>query len=289
RCRPWKGNHPSAADERLASARLKARRAVWHSCRGSLGYTVPEVERLSVRDWDSNFEPGELAEMLRSVRTGGDFFETRHRRKDGGDIDVEITTNAAEYKGEKLIFCNCRDITERKRDREEIKRLATTDALTGIANRGQFSRQLAAEIERARRFGRPLALIMYDLDHFKRVNDTFGHDVGDEVLTTTARLVGERVRQVDHHGRWGGEEFMVLLPETDLEAAQESAERLRSAIEAHSFPHGQHVTASFGVTVLGSGDRLETLVKRADEALYLAKRYGRNRSQALAPADFATS
>jgi len=254
-----------------------------------LGYTVPEVEELSIWDWDSNFQPGELTEMLQSVRAGGDFFETRHRRKDDREIDVEVTTNAAGYKGEKLIFCNCRDITERKRDREEIERLATTDALTGITNRGQFSQLLAVEIERARRYGSPLALVMYDLDHFKQVNDTLGHDVGDEVLKTTVRLVDERIRQVDRQGRWGGEEFMILLPETAMDAARETAERLRSAIEAHPFPHEQRITASFGVTVLDPGDRLETLVKRADTALYLAKRSGRNRAEAVAPDDAPVS
>ncbi|ABI56870.1 GGDEF domain-containing protein [Alkalilimnicola ehrlichii MLHE-1] len=213
----------------------------------------------------------------------GDYFETRHRRKDGSDITVEITTNAAYYKGVKLIFCNCRDITERKRDQERIRYLATTDALTGIMNRGEFTRHLTKEIERAARFNRPVAVVMYDLDHFKRVNDTYGHDAGDEVLKTAVAQVNNAIRRVDVHARWGGEEFILLLPETDLAAAVKSAERLRAAIAEHPFKQPERVTASFGVTTLGPRDRFDVLIKRADDALYLAKHAGRNRVEALSP------
>lgn len=137
--------------------------------------------------------------------------------------------------------------------------------------------RFAEEIDRATRYARPMALIMYDIDHFKCVNDTFGHGAGDEVLTTVVELVNEHIRSVDTHGRWGGEEFMVLLPETGLAAAVASAERLREAIAGHGFAHVESVTASFGVTALGPGDGFDALVKRADEALYLAKSRGRNR------------
>ncbi len=246
-----------------------------------LGYTTDEVERLHLWEWDCQYERSVLMEMLKSVKPCGDFFETRHRRKDGSEFTVEVTTNAAYYHGAKLIFCNCRDITERKRDQERIRRLATTDALTGIANRGEFSRRLATEMQRARRFGRPMAVVMYDLDHFKRVNDTYGHQVGDEVLKMTANLINATIRQVDIHARWGGEEFMVLLPEADLAEGLASAERLRQAIERHRFDHRGPVTASFGVAALGPRDTIGALLKRADDALYQAKHAGRNRVEAM--------
>ncbi|WP_299311753.1 sensor domain-containing diguanylate cyclase [uncultured Halomonas sp.] len=214
-----------------------------------LGYTTDEVERLHLWEWDCQYERSVLMEMLKSVKPCGDFFETRHRRKDGSEFTVEVTTNAAYYHGAKLIFCNCRDITERKRDQERIRR--------------------------------PMAVVMYDLDHFKRVNDTYGHQVGDEVLKVTAGLINATIRQVDIHARWGGEEFMVLLPEADLAEGLASAERLRQAIERHRFDHRGPVTASFGVAALGPRDTIGALLKRADDALYQAKHAGRNRVEAM--------
>jgi len=248
-----------------------------------LGYTPAEVHRLHVWDWDHQFDRETILGMLQTVDFSGDNFETRHLRKDGAEIDVEITTNGAHFKGTKLIFCNCRDITERKRDHEKIRRLATTDTLTGISNRGEFSRLLTEEIDRAQRYDRPLVLVMYDLDHFKLINDTFGHDVGDQVLKSVVDVVNEQIRRVDVHGRWGGEEFLLFLPETDMAAALAIAKRLSQAIANHGFDHGEAVTSSFGVTTLVPGEDFDALVKRADEALYLAKSGGRNRVEAAAP------
>ncbi|PKO49758.1 MAG: hypothetical protein CVU28_14780, partial [Betaproteobacteria bacterium HGW-Betaproteobacteria-21] len=130
-----------------------------------LGYTPDEVRRLHVWNWDGQLDRETIEGMIRSIDFTGDCFETRHRRKNGEEFDVEVTTNCAYYNGSKLIFCNCRDITERKRDHEKIRKLATTDTLTSIANRGEFSRLLTEEIERATRYDRRMALIMYDIDH----------------------------------------------------------------------------------------------------------------------------
>jgi diguanylate cyclase (GGDEF)-like protein len=173
------------------------------------------------------------------------------------------------------------DITQRKWAEEEIYLLATTDSLTGIANRRQFSTILASEIDRAKRYGTPMSLAMCDIDYFKRVNDTFGHDVGDHVLQTLTSLVKENIRANDVVARWGGEEFMILMPQSDVEAASTVSDKLRLAIAGHHFDKLDKLTVSFGVTAFEPQDDLNSLLKRVDEALYEAKKKGRNRVEAL--------
>lgn len=170
------------------------------------------------------------------------------------------------------------DISESKQAEEHAHKLATTDGLTGITNRQEFSRLLEQETARATRYGTPLSLIMYDLDHFKHVNDQFGHATGDDILRMVCTLVNDNIRAgIDLHGRWGGEEFMVLLPQTGLEGAREVAEKLRRSIEQHAFDRVGSVSASFGVAELAPQEHTESLTQRVDEALYRAKDRGRNR------------
>lgn len=173
------------------------------------------------------------------------------------------------------------DITQRKKSEVEIHLLATTDSLTGIANRREFSRITEAEMDRAKRYGTPLSLVMYDLDHFKRVNDTYGHDTGDDVLRAVTAVVKGNTRTVDVMARWGGEEFLVLMPQSDLAAARDAAEKLRQAIEQHRFDKAGSLTVSFGVTEFVPQDDLNALLKRVDDALYQAKENGRNRVETL--------
>ena len=165
---------------------------------------------------------------------------------------------------------------------EMMETLARTDALTGTYNRRHLYEALKKEGEKALRYGRPLSLIMLDLDYFKRVNDTYGHDVGDRLLKEVAQLIGHHLRDPDQLSRWGGEEFLVLVPETVLEQAQQLAVRLKCAIETHQFEKAGGVTASFGVAAHQKGDTPETLLKRADRALYQAKSNGRNRVEVVA-------
>jgi diguanylate cyclase (GGDEF)-like protein len=136
-------------------------------------------------------------------------------------------------------------------------------------------------MDRARRYGTPLSLLMYDLDHFKRVNDTFGHDTGDDVLRSVTEVVTTHIRVVDVSARWGGEEFMVLMPQSDLQAARITAEKLRHAIEVHPFDKVGTVTVSFGVTTFVPQDDFNSLLKRVDDALYRAKDNGRNRVETV--------
>ena len=164
----------------------------------------------------------------------------------------------------------------------ELRRLASIDELTGVANRRWFTAMASRELERCRRFNHQLALLMIDVDHFKRVNDTHGHAVGDEVLKAFTRVLEGNLRSVDLLGRLGGEEFAVVLPESDDSAAAHTAERLRAAVEGLQFPledgSALKITTSVGIAILaGTGETLDNLLVRADSALYTAKRDGRNR------------
>jgi diguanylate cyclase (GGDEF)-like protein/PAS domain S-box-containing protein len=176
------------------------------------------------------------------------------------------------------------DITERKRREEEVRRAAETDWLTGLWNRRKFWELARREETRADRFGDSLSLVMFDIDHFKRVNDLHGHDAGDRVLAATAGRARAMLREVDVLARWGGEEFLVLAPGTDGAGAMLLAERLRAAIAAAPMEEAGQVTASFGVARVERGQGLGRAIDRADAALYKAKEEGRNRS-VLAPPD----
>lgn len=165
-----------------------------------------------------------------------------------------------------------------KSSEARFKSLSITDPLTGLANRRHLEELLNGEIERAERYGENFSLILADIDHFKHVNDSYGHDVGDNVLCTFAGLLQGQVRDCDLAARLGGEEFVVLLPQTDLAAATASAERLRVAtreMRAADFP--ERISASFGVTCHRLDDSIHTLLKRVDQALYAAKTGGRDR------------
>ncbi|GEM_PF-691099 len=159
----------------------------------------------------------------------------------------------------------------------ELERLSSTDSLTGLFNRRQFNRQLAHEIERAHRYGTPLSLMILDLDHFKDINDRFGHPTGDEVLRAFGAFLREHSRASDLVARWGGEEFALLLPQTGLKDARLLADSLRGRLSLASFPEGIEFTVSIGVAGLDADSDADTLVRRTDRALYRAKRAGRDR------------
>ncbi|MBE0624592.1 MAG: GGDEF domain-containing protein [Burkholderiales bacterium] len=165
----------------------------------------------------------------------------------------------------------------------DIKTLANTDSLTGLANRRNVLKCAQREIERAARAKRPLAFMMFDIDHFKRINDTYGHPAGDAVLRAVADVVRTELRRIDTVGRIGGEEFLVILPETDQENATVAAERIRSTIALHEFLIGDArigITISIGLVVSDittNSVTVEGVLKTTDEALYAAKNGGRNR------------
>ncbi len=178
-------------------------------------------------------------------------------------------------------LCVARDMTDRVAMEDELRRLATTDFLTGVANRRSFVEQMASEVARIRRFGQPGALLMLDIDHFKGVNDRLGHAAGDEVLRHLAQLAVDQLRQVDMFGRLGGEEFGILLPGTDTAGAMEFAERFRRMVEASPAMTTRGpvtFTVSIGVARLDPADTdPDAALARADAGLYKAKESGRNR------------
>jgi diguanylate cyclase (GGDEF)-like protein len=166
---------------------------------------------------------------------------------------------------------------ELKDANETISRLAATDELTKLFNRRSFNDNLAAAVSATRRHQYPLAMIMIDLDHFKTVNDTFGHSEGDEVLKTFADVLREMIRVEDIAARWGGEEFVVILPHTSCDAAAALAERIRVAFERQvGSTKPITLSASFGVVQLQEEENPDDLIRRADAALYRAKDNGRN-------------
>jgi diguanylate cyclase (GGDEF)-like protein len=169
------------------------------------------------------------------------------------------------------------DITERKLAEEELRRLAATDKLTGAYNRTKCHEILEREIERVKRHNQPLSIIIFDIDHFKEVNDRYGHSAGDYVLKTIADIVRESIRKIDYFVRWGGEEFMIISSETNLKDVSALAERIREIIESSTFEDVGKVTVSFGVTEFRENDTEDSLIKRADDAMYEAKKKGRNR------------
>ncbi len=165
----------------------------------------------------------------------------------------------------------------RKREIETLVSQAGTDSLTGVLNRRRSLEILINEVRRSHRSGSPLSLIVFDIDHFKLINDTYGHPTGDRVLQQFVRSVGQYVRSYDYLARIGGEEFMLIVTETDGDLATDVAERLRLQVETESFGLDRAVTASFGVSQLRKGESYADLMHRTDERLYWAKNEGRNR------------
>ena len=167
---------------------------------------------------------------------------------------------------------------------QELERISVTDPLTRLFNRRRLDACMDVEFERARRYDTEVALILIDIDHFKQVNDSHGHQIGDEVLCQVAATLQLGIRASDIAGRWGGEEFLILCPETDLLGAEAMAEKLRGLIQLAALPAGLHCTASLGVAQFQPGDDPKDLVSRADLALYRAKSAGRNRVEVAARA-----
>ncbi|BEV73073.1 hypothetical protein THUN1379_25550 [Paludibacterium sp. THUN1379] len=241
------------------------------------------IQGTRIWDWSANLDQSKVLKLLQNHREQPLILQTTMRHVDGSLWDAEITTTAVQIDGQSLIWASARDVTERKKLEAALLREARLDSLTGIANRGNFLQALEKEVARARRYPQPLSVLMLDLDHFKAINDRYGHSTGDDVLRTLCRESAPLLRKEDLMGRLGGEEFAILLPHTPLAEAGEVAQRLLArildmAVPVPEYQERIHFSCSIGVATLTAEDRrFDTLLSRADKALYQAKEAGRAR------------
>lgn len=264
---------------------------------GSITYVSPAVERVrgfspeeamrqpleEIHPPDSAAKVGSYFSDLFAAIAVGDpppryHGEHEYYRRDGsimvGELQVMPHVDANGQVVE--ILGVTRDISERKKFEAELTELALTDPVTGLWNRRHSTEMLAADLTNARRHGQPLALLMIDIDHFKEINDTHGHPIGDRVLVEVAQRLRENLRDTDVVGRWGGEEFVVLLRYCDFDSALSTAEKLRRRIAESPFAGPHALTVSIGAAQLSAEDDLNSWMDRADSAMYEAKRQGRN-------------
>lgn len=219
---------------------------------------------------------------IQQVLMTGKSVSVRHKHYDdrGGLLYVDVrATPLFDDSGRTVVQIveSHRDVTETVEMEKQLQHMANTDRLTQISNRLKFDDELKHQIEWAQASGNKLGLIMFDLDRFKRINDSHGHDVGDEILKLTVETVTRYIRKSDTLARWGGEEFMIIMPLTDALELKTITETLRRHIGRMEHPTAGRITASFGGSVLKPDDTAVTLVKRVDDALYQSKQSGRNR------------
>ncbi|MBT3093846.1 MAG: sensor domain-containing diguanylate cyclase [Candidatus Thiodiazotropha endolucinida] len=253
-----------------------------------LGYTAADVT-------DRNIHELLVPERLRSnasehfsrfVDEYGKEFESWTKqfpavRKNGEETILELTVSPFESLNGWQALGSFRDIAHQKLEEERLKFLASHDPMTGLYNRRGLAERFAQDLKRAKRYRRNITLLLLDVDNLKKINDTFGHHIGDEVLHRISEIIEYAVRDVDYVSRFGGDEFIVVLGETQLDQATTTAERIRkrAAKEIHSMDDGQEIssTVSIGVSMFPDhGHDLDSLVDAADSALYRAKKKGRN-------------
>jgi diguanylate cyclase (GGDEF)-like protein/PAS domain S-box-containing protein len=285
--------HRSQREQRLLAAAFESGQAILITdAQGTIqrvndafttitGYAADEVVGKTPRVLSSGRHgPAFYEELWRCLATEGHWEgEIWNQRKDG-EVFPEwesITAVRDEWGKVAHYVAVFHEISEQKRLEAELERLASHDHLTGIHNRAKLYELLEAARAEHERYGTPFAVIMFDIDHFKAVNDRFGHGVGDAVLRELCQRVEAILRETDDFGRWGGEEFLILAKQTDRSGATDLAERVRCCVADTSFAEAGRVTVSLGVAEIAPDEALESLEERADAALYQAKKDGRNR------------
>ncbi|WP_165857283.1 sensor domain-containing diguanylate cyclase [Marinobacter sp. JSM 1782161] len=259
-------------------------------CRALTGYGPDELLENRVVSLTDLLDPGVNEDMIRAVEraiANAEPYAAEYpmTRRDGTRIWVWDKGRSVEVGGQLMLEGIMLDISDRKALEQELARLATHDALTGLYNRRELERRLDEEMIRAHRYGRPVAVLWVDLDHFKAINDRFGHAQGDEVLRRVSQLLQRSIRAMDIAGRYGGEEFVLVLPEHELGEAEETAERLRKLVSEETITIGGQgdvrLSVSIGVAVYPThGHSVGAVCEAADAAMYAAKRAGRNQVRA---------
>jgi len=255
-----------------------------------LGYATDEIVGQNPKVLQGPDTDDTTRENIREAMASGERIRTQilNYTKDGHPLwmDINIVPIFNEQ-GQLAYFAAIeRDLTEHKMLQARLEILASTDALTGLPNRQAFTGRANKEFSRSNRYSRPLSLIMIDVDHFKSINDQYGHAAGDHVLTNVGRILGDGLRDSDVLARIGGEEFVLLLPDTPMINAEYVAERMRLGLEVTPIKYQDlelTITASFGVASISSQDEtLDQMLARADQAMYEAKNKGRNQVKTAA-------
>jgi diguanylate cyclase (GGDEF)-like protein/PAS domain S-box-containing protein len=274
-----------AAPVALVLTRLRDQHVVLANERCAALFGVPLDEVVGQRTRDYYAVPAERDRMIDQLLASGqlDSFLVKLKRRSGEEFWAEMSARIVELDGQRCSLVGVFDVTAQKNLEQQLRELATKDALTGAANRRHFVELAQRERERSLRSGSPLSLCLFDADHFKNVNDHYGHAIGDHVLCAIVAAAQGELRAADVLGRLGGEEFAILLPDTDLTGARQVAERVRRAVASRTVTSedGEKVsiTVSLGVAQLTDAEAFETLLKRADRAQYGAKDLGRDRVQ----------
>lgn len=255
----------------------------------SLGYTRDEILSKTVFDFEAGISQEELINKIWPSLDNGGHYQLHgvHKRKDGTTLPVDISLTCFKGSESNLIFALIRDMTETEKLKAHMTKLAMTDELTNLPNRRAFMDLLAKAIFRANRNGNPLSLLMIDIDFFKKINDTYGHNIGDQALKHFTKNATTSLRGEDIIARLGGEEFAVLLEDTNIDEAYALAERLRDRIANSVIEEGNDeikFTVSVGVALFNEVNmNADTLLNHADQVLYQAKANGRNRVEVYAP------
>ena len=220
-----------------------------------------------------------LTELIKTIKNNKIWCgEIQSLKKDASTIWLNMYIEPIINAGNKIGY---RAISEDITDKKRIEELSITDKLTGLYNRMKLDQIMQEKIERFKRYKIPFSIIILDIDDFKKVNDTFGHDIGDKVLKTIANIMQKNLRKTDIVGRWGGEEFLIICENTDINQAQIVAENLRKIIEKNNFDKVKNKTASLGISEFSESDNANTIFKRVDDALYKAKNSGKNKTVIL--------
>lgn len=243
-----------------------------------IGVLLPERHRVAHPAYIAEFMQGDDVTRYMGKRNA----HIVGLRADGTEIPLGATISRIESPSGMLMIAIVRDISDRMSFQDELERIANVDPLTGVLNRRAFLKRAENERQRSARYKQNISILLLDLDHFKSINDRYGHKAGDLALCNFSRICRQELRSTDIFARWGGEEFIALLVEADLDDAIDTAERIRTNTEKFSFRERSHgdisFTVSIGVsTISGGQDTIENGIRRADDALYAAKRSGRNR------------